>query len=176
MAIIKTIFIIVLIIISANCFQCNCFNPFAPKLQGSLPFDQLITEQKTPEDVLLNFKYAYTFKDSSLYSNLLDSSFVFVYFDPNYETSGRLVSWGRDVDLLTTGRLFRKVSYIDLIWQSTILISNEPNDVQLLKTFHLSLINQDEMINISGNAIFSFKKNLKDSKWRITRWKDESDY
>ena len=75
---IKLVFIINLIFLS------NCFNPFAPKLVDSLKLDLLITEQETPEEVLQNFKYAYTFKDSSLYSNLLDSSFVFLYFDPNY--------------------------------------------------------------------------------------------
>ena len=35
----------------------NCYNPFAPKLQKTLKLDQLITDQKSPEDVLINFKY-----------------------------------------------------------------------------------------------------------------------
>lgn len=153
----------------------NCFNPFAPKLQNSLKLDQLITDQKTPEEVLTNFKYAYTFKDSTLYSDLLDSSFVFLYFDPNYGSSGRFVSWGRDVDLLTTGRLFRNFSVIDLIWHSTIYSFEEESVAELSKSFHLSLVSKEETINITGNAIFTFKKNPKDDKWRIIRWKDESE-
>ena len=153
----------------------NCLNPFAPKLQESLDLSQLITDQQTPEEALTNFKYAYTFKDSSLYAELLDSSFVFLYFDPNYGSSGRFVSWGRDVDLLTTGRLFRNFTVIDLIWNSTIYSFEENNFSEMSKSFQLSLVNDQETINISGNAIFSFIRSDKDQKWRIVRWKDESD-
>ena len=172
--IIKLIFIINLI------FFGDCLNPFAPKIEKSLELNQLITEQKTPEEVLTNFKYAYTFKDSSLYSNLLDSSFVFLYFDPNYGSSGRFVSWGRDEDLLTTGRLFRNFNIIDLIWHSTIYsfpdtLKEKTSFAELSKSFHLSLVSSKETISITGNAIFSFIKNQSDSRWRIVRWKDESD-
>ena len=92
-----------------------CLNPFAPKLHEGEESELIITDQKTPEEVLQNFQYAYTFKDSLLYSDLLDSSFVFVFFDPNQGTSGMFVSWGRDVDLQTTGRLFRNFDVIDFI-------------------------------------------------------------
>ncbi len=153
----------------------SCFNPFAPKLEESLKLDQLITEQKTPDEVLTNFKYAYTFKDSTLYSDLIDSSFVFVYFDPNYGTSGRFVSWGRDSDILTTSRLFKNFAIIDLIWNSTIYSIMDDQFAELSKSFNLSLVSKEETIHITGNAIFSFKKNQKDLKWRIIRWKDESD-
>lgn len=137
--------------------------------------NQLITDQKTPEDVLTNFKYAYTFKDSALYSEVLDSSFVFVYFDPDYGSSGRFVSWGRDSDLLTTGRLFKSFQVIDLMWHSTIYTFGDSTTFEISKSFRLNLVNEDETILITGNAIFSFQKNPKDEKWRITRWKDESD-
>ena len=167
--------ILKLILIITLMLLADCLNPFAPKLVDSLKLDLLITEQETPEEVLQNFKYAYTFKDSSLYSNLLDSSFVFLYFDPNYGSSGRFVSWGRDVDLLTTGRLFRNFSIIDLIWHSTIYSFEEEDFAELSKSFHLNLTTKDETISITGNAIFSFRKSQKDAKWRIVRWKDESD-
>ncbi|MEE4311190.1 MAG: hypothetical protein V2J62_04920 [candidate division KSB1 bacterium] len=150
-------------------------NPFAPELEDSLSLEQLITQQKTPEEVLTNFKYAYSFKDSTLYSDLLDSSFVFVYFDPNFGTSGRFVSWGRDSDLLTTGRLFKNFDVIDLVWHTTIYAIEEETFAELSKSFLLSLFSKDETINVSGNAIFTFKKSDRDDKWRITRWKDESD-
>ena len=100
---------------------------------------------------------------------------MFLYFDPNYGSSGRFVSWGRDVDLITTGRLFKNFNVIDLIWHSTIYSFEEETFAELSKSFHLSLVNNKETISITGNAIFSFKKNQKDSKWRIIRWKDESD-
>lgn len=153
----------------------ECFNPFAPKLDDTDRTDLIITGQTTPEEVLQNFKYAYVFKDSVLYSDLLDSSFVFIYFDPNQESSGRFVSWGRDVDLRTTGRLFRNFDVIDLIWNSTIYAFDEENRAEYSQSFNLSLIKDNETINITGNAIFVFIKSDYDGKWRITQWKDESD-
>ncbi len=167
--------ILILIMFLYILTSLSCLNPFAPKLQESLDLSQLITDQKSPEEVLTNFKYAYTFKDSSLYSDLLDSSFVFLYFDPNYGSSGRFVSWGRDVDLLTTGRLFRNFTVIDLVWHSTIYSFEEDNFSEMSKSFQLSFVNDQETINIRGNAIFSFIKSDSDEKWRIVRWKDESD-
>lgn len=174
MALIHTRVLILLLLLTST-ILAMCFNPFAPELDDSLNLNQLITDQKTPEDVLLNFKYAYTFKDSALYANVLDSSFVFVYFDPDYGSSGRFVSWGRDSDLLTTGRLFKNFQVIDLVWHSTIYSFKEKNTFEISKSFRLNLVNEDESIAITGNAIFSFQKNPKDQKWRITRWKDESE-
>ncbi|MDW7679894.1 MAG: hypothetical protein SCK70_04980, partial [bacterium] len=153
----------------------SCFNPFAPILEDSDENELIITEQKNPDEVLQNFKYSYVFKDSVLYSNLLDSSFVFIYFDPNEESSGRFVSWGRDIDLLTTGRLFRSFDVIDLIWNSTIYSIDETERAEYSKSFNLSLVKDNETINLSGNAIFVFKKCEYDDKWRIIQWKDESD-
>jgi hypothetical protein len=169
----KKIIIIIIIIISFAIIQC--FNPFSPKLEDSDKNDFIITGQTTPDEVLQNFKYAYVFKDSVLYADLLDSSFVFTYFDPNQEASGRFVSWGRDVDLKTTGRLFHNFDVIDLIWNSTIYAFHEEDQAEYSKSFHLSLIKENETINITGNAIFLFKKNEYDNKWRITQWLDESD-
>ena len=154
----------------------TCMNPFAPKSIDSLELNRLITNQQSPDEVLTNFKYAYTFKDSTLYSNLIVSSFVFVYFDPNLGTSGRFVSWGRDDELRTTGRLFRNFSVIDLTWNSTIYSIEQETIAESSKSFRLSLSNADETITISGNAIFSFKLDEKENVWRITRWKDESSF
>ncbi len=177
---IKKIFVILIVAIA---FGLSCLNPFAPKLVDSDNNDFIITEQKTPDEVLHNFKYAYVFKDSVLYSDLLDSSFVFIYFDPNLESSGRFVSWGRDIDLKTTGRLFRNFDVIDLLWNRTIYNDTSYADIneekisriEYSKSFNLSLIKNNETINITGNAIFVFKKSEYDEKWRIIQWKDESD-
>ena len=166
-------FIIALVLI------VGCFNPFAPKLEKSGRSDLIITGQSTHQEVLQNFQYAYVFKDSLLYAELLDSSFVFIYFDPNQEPSGRFVSWGRDVDLRTTGRLFRNFNIIDLIWNSTIVDTvytiNGEFRAETYRTFNLSLVKTEETLNITGTAIFNFKKCDYDNKWRITLWKDESD-
>jgi hypothetical protein len=153
----------------------GCFNPFAPKLSSSLESgDLLVTEQTSPEEVLQNFKVAYTLKDSLLYSGLLDTEFVFVYFDPDEGTSGAYVSWGRDVDLFTTGRLLRHFSIIDLVWNSTLYSRQGETTGEISKTFVLTLVGTEVDYTLSGKAVFSFRKCM-DDKWRITQWKDESD-
>ncbi|UCE06231.1 MAG: hypothetical protein JSW07_22060 [bacterium] len=169
----KKIEIQIITVISLAIIQC--FNPFAPKLEDSDRNNLIITGQTTPEEVLQNFKYAYVFKDSVLYADLLDSSFVFTYFDPNQGSSGRPESWLRDVDLRTTGRLFRNFDVVDLIWNSTIYAFDEEDIAEHSKSFHLSLIKNNETINITGNAIFVFIKSKYDNKWRIKQWIDESD-
>jgi len=159
-------------------FLLTCFNPFAPRLDNAAGPPLVITSQQTPEQVLQNFVYAYTFKDSLVYANLLDSSFVFVYFDPNVGSSGRFVSWGRDVDLKTTGKLFKTFETITLTWnqtiyQDTLFVDSTLVGIELSKTLQLSLFGKTDEYSLSGSAIFNFKQN-DDKKWRITRWKDES--
>ncbi len=152
----------------------GCFNPFAPKLDRSGEEGYVITEQATPEEVLQNFVYAYTFKDSLVYADILDSSFVFVYFDPNLGGSGRFVSWGRDIDLKTTGRLFKSFETITLTWNSTIYEEEGENTAEVSKTLQLVMFGSAGEFSLTGSAIFNFKKSDYDDKWRITRWKDES--
>jgi hypothetical protein len=156
----------------------ECFNPFAPKLDNLNAPSIVITAQRSPDDVLQNFVYAYTFKDSLVYADILDSSFVFVYFDPNIESSGRFVSWGRDVDLKTTGRLFKRYETITLTWNSTIyadttFVDTTMTEIELSKTLQLNLFGKNDEYSFSGSAVFNFKP-CEDKKWRITRWKDES--
>ncbi len=150
-----------------------CLNPFAPKLDNTSGQQIILTEQRSPEEVLQNFVYAYTFQDSLVYADLLDSSFVFVYFDPNIGGSGRFVSWGRNVDLRTTGRLFKNFDTITLTWNSTIYKDMQEEKAELSKTLQLNMFGTPGEYSLSGSAVFNFRE-CKDGKWRITRWKDES--
>lgn len=153
---------------------CTCFNPFAPELERSGGSGLRLTSQTTPEEVLENFIYAYALKDSLVYDGLLDSSFVFVYFDPNLGSSGLYASWNRDVELKTTGRLFRNFETLTLIWDSTIYETQDGTTAELAKTLHLHLFGSKGEFNLTGNAIFNMRKSAFDQRWRITRWKDES--
>ena len=166
--------IVVLGVITLGLFFQGCLNPFAPKIKALGDSDLIVTGQKTPEEVLQNFRYAYVFKDSLLYSDLLDSNFIFVYFDPSLGTSGQFVSWGRDLDLKTTGKLFRQFDVIDLVWNSTVYANVQKTTADLSKSFDLTLMTGDEDFRITGNAVFSFRRSPYDQKWRIVRWKDES--
>ncbi|MCD6116339.1 hypothetical protein J7K93_04945 [bacterium] len=157
-------------------FFGSCFNPFAPRLKifSSDTGGLVVTGQKSPEEVLQNFAVSYTFKDSLLYSDIIDTAFVFVYFDPNSGTSGRYVSWGREIDLKTTGHLFRYFQVIDLVWSSTLYELVGDSTGTLGKGFSLTLMGKNENYKISGRAVFTFRK-CNDEKWRIVQWKDESD-
>lgn len=156
-------------------FIIGCFNPFAPELDNSLDLSNVITEQQSPEEVLENFSFAYTFKDSLLYSNVLDESFVFEFFDTNLQPSGGFVTWGRDVDLKTTGRLFREFDVIDLVFLNTLFSESEGEFEKRFVRFNLNLFGSDLTFLVTGTAIFTFKRSETDDKWRIIRWKDESD-
>ncbi|MDZ7374380.1 MAG: hypothetical protein ONB23_10475 [candidate division KSB1 bacterium] len=162
--------------VALACLLADCVNPFAPRLRESPEGDLIITEQRTPEEALQNFDYAYTFKDSLLYADLLDSAFVFVYYDPNAGPGGRFESWGRDVDLRTTGRLFRAFDVIDLSWGSTTYERIEGETAELAKTFRLNLVSETGDFQLSGIAVFTLRKCPSDGKWRIVRWKDESEF
>jgi hypothetical protein len=157
----------------------NCLNPFAPALDdGSLAAD-LITDQSAPEKTLTNFKYAYIFKDSLLYANLLDSAFVFQYFDPDQGASGLFVSWTRETDLRTTGRLLRTFDSINLEWLNTIRADtvktkDQIENISLTKSFQLSLASNDFSFSVSGTAIFTMRQSKNDNKWRIVQWIDKS--
>ncbi|KAA3620182.1 MAG: hypothetical protein DWQ05_05485 [Calditrichaeota bacterium] len=154
----------------------GCYNPFSPALdqsEGDVPF---ITEQKTPEDFFQNFRYAYTFKDSLVYSDLLDSSFTFQYFNPDIGESGAFDSWRRNVELRTTGQLLRTFDTIDLTWYRIFFESEESNsEKKVYRDFRLTLINGDENISLYGSALFTLVKN-EDQKWRIKLWVDETNY
>lgn len=164
-----------LALLAATALVAACFNPFAPELDTNSDLSNVITDQATPEETLQNFRYAYTFKDSLLYSDLLEDGFVFEFFDPNQGPSGSNVTWGRDVDLRTTGRIFRGFDVIDLKWLNTLFAENQNGLERRFVRFDLSLVNSDGSFLLTGTAIFTFSQDPEDLKWRILRWKDESD-
>ncbi|MFQ6617860.1 MAG: hypothetical protein ACE5QV_04145, partial [Fidelibacterota bacterium] len=161
-------------------------NPFAPQ-EGIVDETStiILTKQHTPEDVLLNFRYSYIYRDSLIYSRLIDTSFVFIYFDPDEGTSGRFMSWGRDLELRTTSRLFKAFDNLNLVWNSTVnsLYFSEVDTIpspsffddavqaQVSKSFELTVGSE---IKIVGNAVFSFKRYPPSKVWKITKWRDES--
>jgi len=129
----------------------SCWNPFAPtrgELEGALSLT--LTEQKNPEEVLQNFRYAYIYRDSVAYSELFDTSFVFLYYDPDVGGAGGYNYWGRDTELRTTGRLFRAFDHFTLVWNATIASdTTEDGDISQTQTFDLSIGGD---IFLSGNA------------------------
>ncbi|MDZ7796820.1 MAG: hypothetical protein U5N56_07165 [Candidatus Marinimicrobia bacterium] len=167
-------------------FSCkNIFSPALGELDGGESIYRM--EMASPEDVLHNFRYAYIYRDSLMYAMLLDSEFVFVYYQPSTESgTGHYDSWMRNTELRTTGRMFSAFSYIDLIWQTTLdsvfydmdgeeIIQEEDtlfdsaNIADISKSYQLTL---GDYYTLVGDAAFRFRKNA-DGKWRILRWEDK---
>jgi hypothetical protein len=152
----------------------SCINPFAPKLEEGSSQDAFITPQSTPEELFQNFSYAYAFRDSVLYADLLDSAFTFEYFDPNVGESGAFESWSRDVEIKTTGSLFRTFDARELLWLGTIYENRISESEEIIyRNFRLSLVGSTLNFTLQGYGIFTFRKGS-DGKWRILRWVDES--
>lgn len=165
-------------------FTPGCENIFAPGLNnGDSNTSLLLTEQRTAEDVLVNFSYAYNFKDSLVYADLLDSTFNFYYtnFDTDPVTQDH---WGRDVDIKTTMGLFRYFETINLIWDTPVenRFTNEAKtEKRIWLEFKLTFDGGINIPTLSGEAIFTFKKkflNPPDTTgiWKITSWIDRSKF
>lgn len=158
-----------IILISQGC------NPFAPSLTDDFGTSYIITEQQSPQEVMTNFKFAYNFKDSLVYSDLIDSSFIFVSkdFSTNPVTD---LSWGRDDELRSTAGLFKNFRVLKLDWNRTIyeLFTNtDSSRVELKQSFLLTLNLGVDPTTYSGEAIFTLVKKTS-GKWKIIRWEDSN--
>ncbi|HEX2786274.1 MAG TPA: hypothetical protein VHP32_00075 [Ignavibacteria bacterium] len=149
----------------------SCDNLFSPKLDTRTPTN-IITDQKTIEGLFQNFKYAYTFKDTTVYGQLLNEDFVFIYRD--YE-QGFDVSWDRATEMRTTNGLFNSAQKLDLIWNNIIFQAGDSLNTSLKRSFNLTItFNPNEIINLNGFADMTITRPTSDSKWKIKRWRDES--
>lgn len=150
----------------------GCVNPFAPGLDdGSDSSGDILTDQKTVDGLFRNFQYAYTFKDTTIYSDLLTDDFIFVYRD--YDRSVD-VSWGREEEMDVTYGLFSNTQRLDLIWNN--IITNSLDSSKVVRSFNLTItFNPTDIIFIDGRVNLSLEKE-DDARWRISRWVDESNF
>lgn len=165
-------------VIAITLIVISCTNPFAPELSdGSEDGNLIITDQKSPEDVLTNFSFAYNFKDSLVYTDLLDSSFIFISKDYSTDPVTNL-TWGRDIDIRTTTRMFSYFQSLDLVWGRIVNQSYVDDDsliYELTANFQLTIDGGKVMPTITGTALFIFIKKP-NGVWKITRWEDKSNF
>jgi hypothetical protein len=89
----------------------SCDNPFAPPLGDAT---DLWTDQTTVGGLLENFRAAYIHRDSLRYAECLACpEYQFNYFNTEL---GEYEMMPRETDLISTGRLFRHYSEVDLRW------------------------------------------------------------
>ena len=150
----------------------NCTNPFAPKLDTNLGSSgSIISPQKSIEGLFQNFRYSYTFKDTTIYGGLLNSNYSFIYRD--YEL-GVDVSWGRDDDMRVTNGLFNNTQRLDLIWNNIVSMTSDSTNI--IRSFNLSItFNPTDIIQVDGRVNLKLEKNNK-GVWKIVNWIDESNF
>jgi hypothetical protein len=146
-------------------------NPFAPKLDdstGTVRFG----DPHTIEGYFQSFRYAYQFKDTTLYGNLLASNFVFSY--RNYDR-GVDVEWGRDEEVRTTSALFQAAQSLDVLWGNILDSTGTPTSIEITRSFALDIsFNPGDISHVDGRAIFRLERPTAADQWRATRWRDES--
>lgn len=149
----------------------SCDNLFSPKLDTSAP-SEIITDQKTIEGLFKNFKYSYTFKDTSVYSALLTDDFVFTYRD---YVLGYDVSWDKPTEIRTTNGLFQNAQKLEVVWNNIITQFGDSLNVSLRRSFNLAItFNPNDVIRLNGFADMNLTRPTSDDKWKIRKWRDES--
>ena len=157
-----------------------CRNPFAPALADEdASHSHLITQQNTPGEVLQNFQYAYAFRDSLIYSEVLDSAFTFRSINYN-EYPPKPIEWARPTELRTTGGMFRYFRTLDVVWNTisradTISRPDTTNFtrgyvVEHYVTFTLTLDGGRAIPPLIGEVVFQFTQ--RDERYYLSFWED----
>jgi hypothetical protein len=149
----------------------SCLNPFAPG--WDLSPAESTCDPNTIEGVFQCFQAAYTFRDTTVYGQLLGADFIFIY--RNYDL-GIDVTWGRDDEMRSTFGLFQNAQKLDLIWNNIISTSAESTSVNVVRGFNLTLVfNPSDIERVDGYANLTLSRTRVTDPWQIVRWRDESD-
>jgi hypothetical protein len=151
-------------------------NPFAPRLDTSPPSGLSTGDQRTIDGLFQNFQVAYTLKDTAIYGKLIDGNFTFIYRDYDNNVD---VSWGRDDEMLTTYGLFRNTDNVDLTWNSIVFeqLDSVGVSAQVIRSFHLRVsFDATDVADVTGNANISLTRPTPTDVWKISQWRDESNY
>ncbi|MEI7484132.1 MAG: hypothetical protein WCK13_05420 [Ignavibacteriota bacterium] len=149
----------------------SCENIFSPSLDES-GSSSIISDQMTVDGVFTNFKYAYTFKDTSVYSGLMTEDFLFIYKD--WEL-GYDISWDKPTEMRTTSRLFQNSQKTDIIWNNITVYMGDSLNVNVKRGFNLTVtFNPSNVVRLFGFADMNLSRPDINSPWRIKKWRDES--
>ena len=161
---------IVLLAALAACNLASC-NPFAPKLSET-PSTTQFGDPHTVDGYFQAFKYAYEFKDTSIYGTLLAPDFIFSYRD--YDR-GVDVQWGRDDDMRSTAGLFAYAQTLSLLWGDVIDSSGTDTALDITRVFSLDVtFNPDDIEHVDRRAVFHLERATPSDPWKAGSWQDES--
>ena len=151
----------------------SCLNPFAPRL-GSSESANTCNDLTQIEDVLCTFRNAYTFRDTTLYGTIIAPDFTFSYRD--YDR-GVDVSWGRDDEMRTTYGLFQSAQSLTLIWNNEISSDSGETRRTIIRGFDLTVtFNPSDIERVNGYANLTFERPAPGAAWKISFWRDESNF
>lgn len=158
-----------LLLLAAAC------NPFAPAIEDDTGGDaSLITDQTTIDGLFQNFRYAYTFKDTTIYGGLLAHDFVFTFRDYEKRVDE---SWGRDEEMRITWHLFQNASSLNLVWNNIVGFSGDSLNSSVTRSFNLTVtFNPNDVIRVDGRVSLQLRRPAGTDPWRIILWKDESNF
>ncbi|MFO7445927.1 MAG: hypothetical protein R6W90_06140 [Ignavibacteriaceae bacterium] len=168
--IIKFITILILLVMWAAC------NPFAPAYDENLSDGSTISDLTTTDGVFRNLQYAYTFKDTIIYGDLINQDFIFSF--RNFREDQVFDdSWGREEEMRATYGLFQNAQRLDLIWNNIILTSQDSLSANIIRGFNLTVtLNPTDILRVDGRVNMTLRKNPETNKWAIIRWVDESNF
>ncbi len=156
-------------------FLVGC-NPFAPALEEGDPFGDLLGDPTTIDGFFTNFGNAYELRDLSLYEPLLDSSFIFIYYDFDAQVERE---WGFSQELESTRRLFENASLVSLRWNQIISqsIVDDGLTARIVRPFNLTItLEGGDAFRGDGNVNFQLTRRDTTSAWKLLRWRDESEF
>lgn len=151
-------------------------NPFAPSLDADANGPAALGDRRTVRGFFEYFRNAYQLRDSTLYGHLLTRDFAFTY--PDFENN-TLQTWTRDVDVLSTYRLFRSIRSANLQWNQYLVADTLASDTlaTVERAFNLTINQDDENIYRGvGSARLELRRRSVGEPWRMKTWFDKSDF
>jgi hypothetical protein len=128
-----------LVVATTALLASSCLNPFAPRLDNSPAGAS--SDPTTVDGFFRRFQQAYATRDTTLYGDLIDGGFIFVYND--WEEGGIEKTWGRDKEMSTTYGLFQTAQRLDLIWNNIISTSTDSTRLNVYRGFNLTVVQPD---------------------------------
>lgn len=152
-------------------------NPFAPGLDLSVGgSSSLLGDQSTIDGVFQNVRYAYTFRDTTIYGQAVGGDFLFTFRD--YER-GVDVTWGRDEEMRVTSALFQNAQRLDLVWNNLLSLSVDSSNTlaNVSRNFTLTVtFNPGDIVRADGYSTLTLTRPAPTDAWMIQRWRDDSQF
>ena len=153
----------------------SCTNPFAPALDPDLSSDgTVLGDARTLDGVFQNIRYAYNYRDTLIYGNLLHPDFQFRYYNPE---RANWANFNRDEEMRITYNLFKGADQINLQWNEIQNQEGDSLEQSVTRAYNLTIALQaNEFFRIDGRATLRLVRNSINDVWLIRLWSDESNF